>query len=509
MSTLLVYGKYLIPDAGRTIPSGAVFVKDGKVQEIGQYKDLIRKFKPDHLLGDAEALVIPGLVNAHGHGRGISDFQRGAIDDTLEVWKFRRYPPISAYWDTLWQCILLLESGVTAVMHNHTPAKPLSAVEEMEQILQAYGKSGLRLAFAPALSYVNTFVYGEQEPFLSTLSPEDRKLAEQLMQHSRLFTPERYFDSVDTLARSYDSNFIRIHHGPMAPQWVEEGVLLEIEKRARKEGKMLFTHVQQTPQQYLYGLKTYGKTLIAWMEEKGILGPHVSLGHCVWITEGDIQILARTRCNVTHHPSCNLRVRNGISPLWHLYTAGVSVGLGMDDKEFGDDRDFIEEMRMASKLHRVVDAVPGSSCLGSRDVFRMATEGGARCIGWGDTLGKIEVGKPADLVVLDYPRMTEPFTFSAHDPIEVLLQRGRKTHVQHVVVEGEILLKNGVLTKLDKGEVLAKLKESIPADYTAQFQQSQEALSSLKKSISRWFAEQERELEPYLRDPFYRMNNRK
>jgi hypothetical protein len=70
-------------------------------------------------------------------------------------------------------------------------------------------------------------------------------------------------------------------------------------------------------------------------------------------------------------------------------------------------------------------------------------------------------------------------------------------------------LKNGVLTKLDKGEVLAKLKESIPADYTAQFQQSQEALSSLKKSISRWFAEQERELEPYLRDPFYRMNNRK
>jgi len=113
------------------------------------------------------------------------------------------------------------------------------------------------------------------------------------------------------------------------------------------------------------------------------------------------------------------------------------------------------------------------------------------------------------LVVLDYPRMTEPFTFSAHDPIEVLLQRGRKTHVQHVVVEGEILLKNGVLTKLDKGEVLAKLKESIPADYTAQFQQSQEALSSLKKSISRWFAEQERELEPYLRDPFYRMNNRK
>ena len=508
MSTLFVYGKYLIPDAGTTIPSGAVFVRDGKVEEIGQYKDLIQKFKPDILLGDSEALVTPGLVNAHGHGRGISDFQRGAIDDTLEVWKFRRYPPISAYWDTLWQCVLLLESGVTAVMHNHTPVKPLSAVEEMEEILNSYKRSGLRLAFAPALSYVNTFVYGEQEAFLSTLSTEDRKLAEQMMQHSRLFTPGKYFDTVDTLTRSHDSNFIRIHHGPMAPQWIEEEVLVEIEQRARKAGKMLFTHVQQTPQQYLYGLKTYGKTLIAWMEEKGILGPHVSLGHCVWITEEDIQVLARTRCNVTHHPSCNLRVRNGISPLWDLHAAGVSVGLGMDDKEFGDDRDFIEEMRMASKLHRVVDLVPGSPCLGSRDVFRMATEGGAQCIGWGDTLGKIEVGKPADLVVLDYSRMTEPFTYSEHDPVEVLLQRGRKSHVRHVVVGGEVILKNGIVTKIDKEEVLAKLKESIPGDYTEQFQQSQKNLSSLKQSISRWFAERERELDPYLRDPFYRMNNR-
>ncbi len=505
MSSLLLYGKYVIPDSRTTMEGGAVYIQDGVIQALGPYRELVEQYRPDRTVGSADSLIIPGLINAHGHGRGITDFQRGAVDDTLEVWKFRKYPPVSLYWDTLWQAILLIESGVTAVMHNHTPTSPLQAGEEMGNILKAYQASDLRVAFAPALSYVNTFVYGDQEPFLASLSMEDRKKAEAIMQNSKQFSPERYFDTVDSLSKDFSTDKMQIHHGPMAPQWVEEEVLYEIDRRARRENKMLFTHVQQTPHQFLYGLKKYGKTLIAWMAEKGILGPHVTLGHCVWITKEDVHTLRQTGVNVTHHPSCNLRVRNGISPVWPLWKAGVTVGIGMDDKEFGDERDFIEEARMAAKLHRVVDHVPGSGCLGSREVFHMVTEGGARCIGL--QIGKLEVGKPADVVLLDYTRMTEPFTYPYHDPVEVLLQRGRKSHITHVLIGGKIVLENGKLTQIDKTEVLTKLKESIPLDYADQFEKAQESLRSLKQALTRYFASQAKEIEQVCKKPFYYMNN--
>ena len=291
------------------------------------------------------------------------------MDDTLEVWKFRGFPPVDLRLDTLWETALLIESGVTTTMHNHAPGRPKEALEEFRSILDAYRESGLGVAFAPALSYANPFVYGGNEAFLAGLPPSVKETAERIAAASRVFGPERYFEAVTVLGAEYDSPLLRIHHGPMAPQWVEDEVFAEIKRRADAEGRQLFTHVQQTPHQRLYGLKVYGKTLVRSLAERGLLGKNVVLGHCVWIDEEDIRAIATSGSAVTHHPSCNLRVRNGIAPVAALLEAGVPVGIGMDDKELGDDRDFIEEVRMASKLHRVPDLQPGSPCPAGRDFF--------------------------------------------------------------------------------------------------------------------------------------------
>ncbi len=113
MSTKLIYGKYLATDAETVIPSGALFVEDDKIVDVGTHQRISKEYKAQSTLGSYETLIIPGLVNAHSHGKGITDFQRGQIDDTLETWKWRTYPRIDLYYDTLWSALSLLENGVT------------------------------------------------------------------------------------------------------------------------------------------------------------------------------------------------------------------------------------------------------------------------------------------------------------------------------------------------------------------------------------------------------------
>ncbi len=495
MRSMIVSGKYLVADADTVVPNGAVYVEDGRVVEVGPAAGIAVRRKADETLGGEDCLVVPGFVNAHGHGKGITDFQRGAGDDTLEVWKFRGFPPIDLRWDTLYQCTLLVEAGVTTTMHNHAPARPEEAVEEFARILDAYEESGMGAAFAPALSYRNPFVYGDNDAFVASLGTEARRTAEAIRDAGARFGPEAYFAAVKALSTRRNHPLVAVHHGPMAPQWVDEDAFAEIKRRASSEGRMFFTHVQQTPHQYLYGIKTYGKTLVRRMADTGLLDPGTVLGHCVWIDEGDLEAIAASGCAVTHHPSCNLRVRNGIAPVAAMSAAGIPVGIGMDDKEMGDDRDYLGEIRVASRLHRLTGFRPGSPCLGARDFFRMATEGGARCLGLEGEIGALRQGMRADLAILDWKGLTEPFTWDGHDPLDVLLQRGSSRHVRSTIVNGRVLYREGRHLVMNREEIVARLRESIPADYAGRYEASRKSLAPLKEAIADWFEPWGRELE--------------
>ena len=98
----MIYGKHVVVDADTVIPSGAVYIEDDTIIRVGPYDEIVPGGADCEKIGSFDHLVIPGLVNAHSHGKGITDFQRGQVDDTLETWKFRNYPPIDPYWDTEW-----------------------------------------------------------------------------------------------------------------------------------------------------------------------------------------------------------------------------------------------------------------------------------------------------------------------------------------------------------------------------------------------------------------------
>jgi cytosine/adenosine deaminase-related metal-dependent hydrolase len=297
-------------------------------------------------------------------------------------------------------------------------------------------------------------------------------------------------------------------HGPVSPQWVRQEALQQIRREATELGLRIHTHVQQTRLQRAYGFKRYGKSLIAYMAQLGFLAPDVTCGHCVWISESDIEVLREYGASVTHHPGCNLRVRNGISPVFELDRRGVTVAIGMDEKEVGDDKDYLAELRVAAKLHRLCSHRLDSPCLSSRDLFRMGTRNGAAVLGFDGWVGTLERGKRADVVLLDLEAMSEPYSYEAHDPLDLLLYRGKAAHIRTVFVDGELLLDHGRFTRIDREEIIARLKEAIPKDYRQQFETRNRLMRRLREAIAEQFRSWYEEIDDGDADPFYLMNSR-
>ena len=199
----------------------------------------------------------------------------------------------------------------------------------------------------------------------------------------------------------------RIGFGPMAPQWCTRELLVDVKRAAEKLGTPIHIHAVQSIFQKIYGLECFGKSLIEYMNDIGFLGSNVVIGHCFWPTDGDIHILAKTQTGVTHHASTNLRVRNGISPVFEMLRAGVRMGLGIDSKSINDDDDIIQEMKVCFLLHRIPSLELNSPYLalnslpdGDRNKCQPARIR--------EQLGRLEPGRLADLVLLDYPKMCFP-----------------------------------------------------------------------------------------------------
>lgn len=509
MNGKIVYGMSLIMDPDKEVPSGAVYIENGRVVETGGYDELKRRYPGAEELGSDHHIVMPGFINAHNHGKGVTDFQRGQVDDTLETWKFRSYPPLDPGTDAAWAAVKQLEAGVTTAMHNHDLSDPQKSDSEYDEVIEAYRNCRLKVAFAPTIANRNWFVYGDNEAFVETLPEEVRRICRLRMERDTVFGPAEYMQAVDRLRREYRGEpGVKIMHGPLSPQWVDEDTLRAIRKDAYNTGTRIHIHVQQTKLQNLYGYRHYGMSLLGYLDSLGFLDRDVTIGHAVWISEKDIELLAERGVTVTHHASCNFRVRNGISPVYALLKAGVHVGVGMDDKEFGDDKDFIEEMRLISKLHRLPEHRLDSPHLLPRDVFRMATRYGAETLGWSEEVGTLEPGKKADLVLLDARRITEPFVSPAQSILDLVLYRGGTRDVDMVLVDGEVVVREGRVVHVDREEIIQRLRSSLPSDYEAELNRRNSEYRELRPYIAAWFSDWYDNMGSFEGNPYYHFNNR-
>jgi len=464
MSYTLVWGSELLTfdktsEKVVTIDNGALVERDGAILDVGVKEELKRAHPDAEELGSAKCMVLPGFVNSHYHGKGLTNFQLGTLDEGLELWilQLSKQPQVDPYLDTLYAAIKQVETGVTTAVHSHYRRDHSGYRKELLDSSKAYLESGLRVALSIGIKDSNTYVYMDNNKFIKSLPGDLKNELKNNLDKLGEIPQEEYFSIVSEFHESYndrDERF-KVLLGPVGPQWCTDDLLGKIGETARKLETGLHFHILESPYQKEYYRKRYGKSLVAHIKELGLLGHRVSCAHAVWVDEEDIELLARTGTTIAHNPSSNLRLKSGIMPMSSLYSRGVNVCLGTDGMTFNDDEDFIQEMRVCHMLHRQ----PGleSFSLSAADVFRMATVNGARAALMEDRIGTLEAGKAADGILVRKDRMMESCMEEEVSPLEALIYRGKGTDVETVMVGGRVLMKDRKITFADRDEVVRSL----------------------------------------------------
>lgn len=493
MASSLVRGKYVITkvldeNSSEIIEDGAVFQRDGEIVEIGKYNDLRQRYSPDEEIGSSQHMVIPGLINAHHHV-GLTPFQLGASDQPLETWIIYRWAmqDVDPYLDTLYCALQMIESGITTVMHNHSLARlPADAelYDSSARIIDAYEESGMRVAFSLSHRDQNHLVYEDDERFLGTLPGA---LADGVREYlgARPIDMEDYFSLNAELYAKRQSDRTRIFISPHNVHWCSDGMLRDIKDFATRHSTGIHIHLHETVYQKMYGTRHWNKTPLAHLYDLGFLGPEVSCAHGVWLTESDIDILAETGTAICHNPSSNLRLKSGIAPINKLIERGVTVAIGIDEAGINDDNDILQEMRLAQKIHREPGVASASPT--SHQILRLNTENGAKVTFFDNEIGALEVGKRADMVLINLERIIEPYLHPDTNMVDALIYRGRGTDVDTVIVDGEVLLRDKKFTKVNKEEVIAKFKESLNRPLKPSEVRRGELSREIMPYIQRWF----------------------
>jgi 5-methylthioadenosine/S-adenosylhomocysteine deaminase len=372
-------------------------------------------------------LVIPGLINGHTHIPMV--LMRGLKDDvTLDEW-LRKYI---------------------------FPAEARNVTED-------YVRWGSRLALAE-------MIRGGTTTFADMYYFEDAEAEETKAAGLRGLLGETWIDfpAPDNKSEAemiaYTEKFLKkwqgdpLVHAAVAPHSIytcSEKTLNDAASLARKYHAPILIHVSEMRKEYVDSLEKNGATPVQYLERIGFLGPDVLAAHCIWVDYTDMKILAERQVGCVHNPSSNMMLASGVAPVVDERAAGMRVGLGTDGPAgSNNDLDMMEEMDLAAKLQKSYRADPRA--LGAKGALEMATIEGARALHMEKEIGSLEVGKKADLVILN---LDVPNAVPMYDVYSQIVYALKASEVETVVVGGKTLLKQGKLETVEEAKALAKAKE--------------------------------------------------
>ncbi len=471
MTSSLTRGKYVIcrvtaDGEPEVIVDGAVFQRDGVIEAVGSYGDLREKFDTEETLGGPDSVVLPGFVNAHHHV-GLTPFQLGAPDTSLELWLIRRLGARlpDPYLDTLYSAFEMIRSGVTTVQHLHSHFRfdPQAWEEATDGVLRAYVDLGMRVSYSAGVVDQNRLVLDEPA-FMARLEP---RLRDALMALPGAVPPpvedqlSLSFHEVLKRWSTRGGGLVGVQLAPQNLHWCSDQALDAIRECVDTAHTNLHMHLVETPYQKEYAHRRTGVSAVRYLYDRGLLSSAMTLGHAVWVTEDDIGLLERTGTMVCNNASSNLRIRSGIAPVNRFLERGIPVALGVDEAGINDDRDMFQEMRVALNVHREPGMQPTVPT--PAQILRMATENGARTTCFGDRMGVLAPGKFADLVVFDWRQVSEPYLDPGVGIADAIVHRGKSSGVQTVVIGGEVVYRDGRFAKVDEGAALAELADKLRA----------------------------------------------
>jgi len=431
MAGLLIINALIVPmSETRQWFEGAVRVRDAVISEV--YEGRCDELAPDETVIDARGCVLmPGLINAHTH---LYQTLLRAVWEDLELmpWLKRIYgcarvlTPEHFYAGSLLGCAEAIRSGVTTVCEHHflNPSAEcaIETVRAMEQ-------SGLRAVFARTVMDTGEIV------------PDCAKEK-----------PEQAFRLIEDLLGRYRNRGIRFMTGPNTPPInTSPDLLRELRRFADAHSLGISAHVAESRSVVEAVERDHGQSgVVQFLQQFAIPGKNSIFAHSVHVSKDEIGILAATGTSVSHNPVSNMMLGDGVAPVVEMLRGGVNVGLGTDGAASNHSQDLFDTMKAASLLQKVHHRDAG--VIKPFDVLRMATIGGARALGVDSLCGTIEAGKRADLILVN---MGAVHNQPLNDVFSQIVHCAKASDVQTVIVEGEILMRDRRLTRLDEKRIIA------------------------------------------------------
>lgn len=442
----------------KILENSNIFIKEGLIKKIWRNGEEVKGVEADTVLDALNKLILPGLVNAHIHSS--DNFTKGLVDNLpldlymlkcLPVFSMKPSSPRDIYLRTLISCIEMLKTGTTTVIDD-VYHLPFPTKESMQAVFQAYRDCGMRVVVTANVqnkSFFDTLPYVREMLPLSLKKELDKKPsppAKELLNFCR-YAAKKW---------GKEENLVRFALAPSAPQRCTDNFLTEIGEISKSENVPIITHGLETKVQAVFAKLLYKRTLIEHLDELGLLTPRLALVHGIWITDRDIELLGNAGVSVVYNPASNLKLGSGLTPLRRLLCAGVNIALGCDGISSNDSQNMFEAMKLAALLHRVANSDFNTWILG-HEALVMGTLGGARAGMMQSEVGSIEVGKKADMLLINLNKIEyRPL----NDLTNQLIFCEHGYSVDTVIIEGSIVVKDGKLLGIDEISILEEVKEA-------------------------------------------------
>jgi len=441
LSSILISGGTVITMDGnrRVISDGAVLVDGSRISNVGKSSEFHER--ADFKIDAKGMVILPGFIDTHVHLA--QAMMRGCADDTSLIdWLQKFVWPLQGNYDaqdgkaSAELCMLeMIKSGTTTFLESL-----LHSRYGFDGIAESVQKSGMRGVLSKTVMGLPS--YGTENSIMYPGMIEDAETC--------LHEVESHFKRWDGKANGR----IRVWYGARSLGGCTRELYERIAKGAQKLGTGVTMHLSEIQEDVRYAKKEFGMMPAEFMNEVGLAGRNVVFAHGVWLTEMEWRILADKGGSVAHCPSSNMKLASGIAKVPEMLQTGVNVGLGCDGGPSNNCYDMMREMKAASLLHKVRTMDPLTMSAGT--VLEMATIKGARALGQERQIGSIEVGKKADLIIVDTrkPHLTPTF-----NPVSNIVYAGEGSDVDTAIIDGNIVMENRIVKTLDGEKVVRVASE--------------------------------------------------
>lgn len=426
MKLLIKNATVITMDAENRIFIGDVLIENDRIAAFNSTENA------DEVIDATGRVLLPGFVQTHVHL--CQTLFRGAADDLALIdWLKQRIWPMEAA-HTPESLRLSAQLGIAELICGGTTcALTMETVNHTDEVFRVVEESGFRATVGKCLMDA-----GDDVP--SALHEEtEAALAEAVA------LIERWHGKAN--------GRIRACFAPRFAVSCTRELLERVAQLSRERAVLVHTHASENREEIALVETATGLRNIAYLHAVGLTAPHIVLAHCIWLDEMEMNLLQQTQTKVAHCPSSNLKLGSGIARVTEMLERGIAVSLGADGAPCNNRLDMFTEMRTAALLQKVQH---GPQAMPALTALRMATMEGAKALGLDNEIGSIEIGKKADLVLLNLqqlPCSPQP------DPVSTIVYSAQASNVETVLIDGQLVLRDGALVTLVEADIIAQAQQ--------------------------------------------------